>query len=277
MDPSQYLDRLGVDPATVEDPDLTTLARIQRAHVTTIPFENLSITGHPHRDEPGAGVTLALPALYEKVVDRRRGGFCFELNGLFGWLLGELGYDRDRVASMMLSDDGDPSPPANHHTNVVTVDRRRYVVDVGMGIPVLREPLPIDGEELTDEIGVQWRVAESDRPDADYVTQYRKPDANAESDGESDAESDEGGWNNRYVFRDVPRKLSFFEATCEYLATAPESTFTGDPVVTIATDDGHRKLTAETVSRSWGAEMEEEAVPTAEWDDVLQAEFGLDY
>ncbi|WP_267640549.1 arylamine N-acetyltransferase family protein [Haloarchaeobius amylolyticus] len=261
MEATGYLRRIGLEPDSIYEPDLATLARIQQAHVTSVPFETLSITGHPHREDAGEGVSLSLPDLYEKIVDRRRGGFCFELNGLFGWLLAELGYERDRVASMMLSDDGDPSPPANHHTNVVTLDGRRYVVDVGMGIPVLRRPLPLDGEELTDEVGVDWRVGESDRPDADYVTQYRKP-------GEDD-------WSNRYVFRDVPRELSYFEATCEYLATAPESTFTGDPVVSIATGTGHRKLTRETVTRSWGAELEEEAVSETDWDEVLQNEFGI--
>ena len=259
MDRSRYLERIGVDPAAVSTPDRDTLERLQRAHVTGVPFENLAIVGHPSSDDRGQGVDLERPALYEKLVERRRGGFCYELNGLFNWLLAEVGYDVDRVVGAVLQD-GEPLPPANHLTSIVHLDQP-YVADVGLGVPPMRQPTPMDGTARRDEAGVAWRVVESDRPDADYLTQYRVG---------------EDPWSDRYVFRTEPRPLSYVEATCEYLTSAPESPFTGEPVVSIATGDGYAKLTRDSVERLVDGTVETADVAPAEWDDRLTETFGLD-
>jgi N-hydroxyarylamine O-acetyltransferase len=266
--PESYLSRIGLDPSAARTADFETISRLQRAHVTSVPFETLSITGDPvgenveANERGGEGVTLTLPALYEKIVERERGGFCFELNGLFGWLLGELGFDADRIAARMLSDDGDASPPANHHTHLVAFDRH-YVVDVGTGAPPIRRPIPLDGRGVTDSAGVEWRVIESDRRDAELLTQYRRPDRD--------------GWTDRFVFDRTPRKLSYFEATCDHLATSPASTFTGDPVVTIATESGHKKLSGGTLTVWEGGDETERGVSDDEYHDVLESAFGLRY
>ncbi|PSP54571.1 arylamine N-acetyltransferase [Halobacteriales archaeon QS_1_67_19] len=255
-----YLSRIGVDPDGVAASDFETLERLQRAHVQSVPFETLAITGDPFGDREGEGVSLTLPDLYEKVVDRDRGGFCFELNGPFGWLLREVGFNVDRIAARVVGSDGDARPPANHHSHIVSLDRD-YVVDVGLGTPPLREPLPLDGTALTDAAGVAWRVAESDRSDAEYVTQQREP-------GDED-------WTDRYLFDATPRKLSFFEAICEYLATAPESPFTGGPSISIATDDGYKRLTADSLIRAHRGDRSERSVAESEWYGVLEREFGI--
>lgn len=260
MNVDRYLSRLGLSRAAVAGPGRDALARLQRAHVTTVPFENLAITGPPEGGG-GEGVSLDLDHLYGKLVERKRGGFCYELNGLFGWLLAELGFDAHRAPAMVLDGEGEAGPPANHHTTVVALDRR-YVVDVGVAVPTIRRPLPLDGTVREDEAGVAWRVAESDRPDADYVTQFRQP-------GDD--------WENRYVFRDRAVGLDHFAVTCEYLATAPESPFTGRPFATIATERGHKKLTPETLTVIEGQETREESVHPGDWHDVLEREFGLVY
>ena len=264
MNADRYLARIGLDPADVDPPDLAAAARLQRAHVTTVPFETLSITGDPFDSaDSGAGVLLDLPHLYEKIVERGRGGFCFELNGPFHCLLADLGFDVDRVAARIVGEDGTGRPPANHHSNVVDLDGRRYVVDVGMGVPTMRRPTPLDGEAVVDELGYEWRVVESDRPDETYMTQYSEPG--------------EDVWQDRYLFSDVPRELHYFEATCDYLQSAPESTFTGDPFVSIATDEGHLKLRPDSLIRIVDGEESEESVAEDDWHDVLEREFGLRY
>jgi N-hydroxyarylamine O-acetyltransferase len=268
VDADCYLERLGLARVDVEARDRDALERLQRAHVRAIPFENLSIAGDPvgagsegAEEKERAGVSLDLEDLYRKVVERERGGFCYELNGLFGWLLAELGFQTERLAARVLDDDGRARPPANHHTNAVTLDRR-YVVDVGVAVPTIRQPLPLDGSVREDEVGVAWRVARSERPDADYCTEFRNP-------GED--------WEKRYVFRDRPVELGFFGASCEFLATAPESPFTGEPFVTIATGRGHRKLEPGTLTVIEGGETRERPVEPREWHDVLEREFGLAY
>jgi len=294
LDPGRYLRRVGlgpaVDPAAAESParalgvatDREALARLVVAHLHAVPFETLSITGAPDDEEGGPGVDLALPALYRKVVERRRGGFCFELNGLFGRLLSVLGFETHRVAGMVLPDEGAPSP-ANHHANVVHLDRP-YLVDVGTGTHAVRRPVPLDGTPVADERGTRWRVAASDRPDCEYRLERRgetveggrddDPDGRSDdADGDGDAAAD--GWTTAYVLDDEPRALSYFEATCEYLATAPESPFTGEPFLTIATPEGHLKLKEGTLSRSRGSEVTEEAIPDDEWATVVASEFGV--
>lgn len=288
MDHERYLSRIGFETEWAPSHDAGTVERLQRAHVTTVPFETLSITGDPFGVREGEGISLAVDDLYGKIVDRRRGGFCYELNGLFGWLLRELGFDIERRAAMVVTD-GEARPPANHLTHVVSLDRR-YLVDVGLGTPTMRRPLPIDGTPTRpDAAGVTWRVVESDRPDADLVTQFRGFDGSRATDG--DDESDESdrsdrsgdvdrgnaGWTDRYVFRDVPREAGFFDATCEYLASAPESPFTGTPVVTIATDRGHLKLEPDRMTRITNGERTEATLSLEEWYTTLNREFGIHY
>jgi N-hydroxyarylamine O-acetyltransferase len=206
-------------------------------------------------------VWLSLPHLFEKHVTRERGGYCYELNGLFGWLLAALGYDVDRVAARVTSDTGIYTP-ANHHPLVVHLDQS-FVVDVGMGTPMMRQPTPLVGSPRTDDVGVSWRVTASDRPDEMFQTEYRGP-------GDDE-------WIRRYVFSTTPRELSYFEATCDYLQTAPESTFTDDPIVAIATAEGHRKLSGETLTETVGREQQERTVPTEAFHATLRREFGLQY
>lgn len=253
-DADAYLARLGLDRAAVAAGDHDALARLQRAHVTSVPFETLAITGAPG-DDGSEGVDLSLAHLHGKVVDRERGGFCFELNGAFGWLLAELGFDADRVAGRV----GD-TPPANHHAVVVHLGRD-YVVDVGLGGTRVRRPVPLDGSVVEDAAGHAWRVTPHDRPDLDYRVETRGPGEDA--------------FETRYGFDATPRPLSYFAATCDYLQSAPESPFTGDPVVSVATGDGRKKLTAEELLRVERGEETREPVASGEWADVLAAEFGL--
>jgi len=261
MDIDAYLDRLGLVREDVTPPDRAALARLQRAHVTAVPFETLAVTGPPHRPGDGEGVVLDVGHLFEKVVERERGGFCYELNGLFGSLLSELGFDAHRAPARMLGEEGEGAAvPANHHVNVVHLEQP-YLVDVGMGTPTMRRPTPLDGTPVTDEVGVAWRVTPRDRPDVDHLVRYRGPG--------------EDGWQDRYVFREAAVELSYFRATCDYLETAPESPFTGDPVVTLATPDGHVRLDSEELTRTADGEESTEPVAPAEWPTVAREVFGL--
>lgn len=258
----RYLDRLGLDPEAIRgaDADLETLERIQAAHVEHVPFENLAIVGDPFEDVHGDGVTLDVEHLYEKLVERKRGGFCFELNGLYVPLLDALGFDAHRVRAMVLGDDGDPSLPANHHTVIVSLDRN-YVSDPGLGKPQMVCPTPLDGEPTPeDAAGVAWRIIGTDRPDCEYAVQCRTPDQ---------------AWLSHYVFDITPRDLSYFEATCEYLATAPESWWTGNVIVRTKTREGWLELRNDTFTHVKNHDRTEREVSPPEWRDLLVREFGL--
>ena len=90
-----YFRRIGLDMPEKIVPDGELLKKLQFAHCTTVPYENLDII---------RGIPLSLDPddLYDKVVTRGKGGFCFELNGIFGWLLRRLGYEVTDVAARYL-------------------------------------------------------------------------------------------------------------------------------------------------------------------------------
>lgn len=255
MDPDRYLSRIGVAREEC-GVDRATLDRLQRAHVTTVPFETLSVTGDPFDHGDGEGVVLSLPALYEKIVERERGGFCFELDGLFGWLLAELGFDVTRLAARMVHA---IELPANHHPLLVDLDEP-YLVDAGTGTPMLRHPLALGERAPPDEAGVEWRIVDSGRPDDDHLLQYRETG---------------GDWKDRYVFGTTPRDLAYFEATCDYLQSAPESGFTGDPVVALSTERGSIELRPGVFSHTHAGETEEREIDEAEYRRLLRTEFGI--
>src|SRR5260221_12505984 len=101
MDVAAYLERIGYTGPLA--PNAGALRALHVAHLYTVPFENLDIgLGRP--------LSLELPALFDKIVTRRRGGFCYELNGLFAWLLQSLGYGVTPLSARTKSPDGSFGP-----------------------------------------------------------------------------------------------------------------------------------------------------------------------
>lgn len=262
MDSDRYLSRIGLDPTDVRDTDLATVGRLQQAHLTTVPFESLSVAGDPFGERRPAGVSLDLSDLYEKIVERQRGGICYELNTLFGWLLDERGFDVNLLAAWVVSpEDGTLGPPGDHQPLLVLLDDP-YVVDVGFGGNVIRHPLPLDGT-AKEGPGGAWRLAESDRGDADYVAQSRGFDGD--------------DWTDRFVFRTVARDPQYFEPACEYHQRAPDATFTDWALVTMATDRGHKTLTPKSFVEAVDGEKRKRSISEQEWRALLKREFGIQY
>lgn len=257
MDSGSYLHRIGVDPGSVGEPDLATLARLQREHISAVPFENLAITGDPRGKLDATGVELSLPVLYDKIVEDERGGYCFELNGLFCWLVRELGYDARRVAARVISD-GDPGIPANHHGIVVDLDRE-YLVDVGLGTPKLTRPLPLDGGQVAGPTA-DWRVVTASRPEEDYRVEIRE----------------DGDWQGRYVFTEPARDLGYYRAANDYLQTAPDSPFTGTPHLSIATESGYVRCDGRELTDVSGRSQSTTELSESEWYDHLESTFGIE-
>src|SRR6267142_3850477 len=136
MDTQAYLKRINyTGPLAVS---AETLRLLQVAHLRTVPFENLSI----HSGEP---ILLNDEALFEKIVRRRRGGFCYELNGLFAALLRGLGFEVAMLSAQVANSEGVFGPDFDHMTLVVTL-RETWLVDVGFGDSFL-EPLLINQED----------------------------------------------------------------------------------------------------------------------------------
>ena len=133
-----YLDRIGLGApvrATRKG-----LERVMTAHLGAIPFENLDVF-------LGRGSADGIDAIHAKLVGRRRGGWCYEQNGLLGWALGEMGFDVTPLAARVNKAEGDPG---GHLALLVTVEARDLLVDVGFG-GSQAAPMPLEAHETRHE------------------------------------------------------------------------------------------------------------------------------
>ena len=216
MNTRAYLSRIGI--SDLPAPDLAGLRRLQTAHAHTVPFENLDIM-------LGRGVTLDPDALFEKVVTQRRGGFCYELNSLFGRLLEALGYRVDLLSCASANDDGTYLQEYEHLALRVFCqgDDTPYLVDVGWGDGPL-EPLRMDTEGEQAQGPRTWKIT---REGAYRVlTELLEPDR----------------WIKHYRFQPVARALEEFAPMCQYMQTSPESMFTQKRLCTLFTPGGRISL-----------------------------------
>lgn len=202
-----YLARFGADRATPLD-------ELQRRHLEHVPFENLSI----HLGEP---IGLSEDALFDKVVERHRGGLCYEMNGLFGMLLGALGARVDLVGARVWGGESF-GPPLDHALLVVTWPgaSERQLVDVGFGRFTDRPLRWDDRERQTDDAGTFQLTDVADSPGLVDVWSGDVP-----------------------TCRIDPRPLALedFAPMCWYQQTSPDSHFTAGP--TCSRRDGHGRIT----------------------------------
>ena len=214
VDASAYLDRIGAsEPA---EPTLDALAELALAQLYSVPFENLDIAG-------GRPLSVEPEAIYDKIVTRRRGGFCYELNGLFAWLLRELGYDVALLAAEVPEPrDGGPRHPRAHLVLLVDLDGQ-WLVDVGWG-EAYRRPFELrPGNEHTDP----------------HLGTYRLD----ETDGRWQVREWQAGASSRvsYRFDLTPRELGDFAEACRWQETESPF-FTRHRFCSIATPGGRTTL-----------------------------------
>ena len=147
-----YLER--IEYAGSREPSVDVLDALLFAQLTHVPFENLDVY------EFDLVPDLSVDALFDKIVVRRRGGYCFELNGLFTALLRTLGFSCDAVYAYMTGSEESPEPPALHRGIVVDIDGGRRFCDVGFGGPSPASSVPIDGQLHQTPTGAFHVIAE---------------------------------------------------------------------------------------------------------------------
>lgn len=252
MDVEAYLERIRYrGPRRV---DAQTLAALQRTHLLAVPFDSLDC----HLGQP---VTVAPEDAYRKVVDHVRGGFCFELNGLFGWLLQQLGFPVTSLGARVHLGGGQLSPPNSHQALLVELERR-WLVDVGFGHVFALEPLDLDvrGEQHRD--GRRYRI----RPEADALV--------AEELGSTGPGSD--GGPRAYQFSLSPARRTSLADQCRFYAGDPESPFVRFAPVMQQFPDGWVSVTRERVSGvRGGTTLDWEVDDEAHWRSELRRHFGL--
>jgi N-hydroxyarylamine O-acetyltransferase len=270
MNPTQvdsYLRRLGVQhPAW---PTVEVLRELHLSHLQTVPFENLSI-------HLGEEIVLEEERLVEKVVDARRGGFCYELNGAFGALLAALGFDVTLLAGRVYGDEGRLGIPYDHLAlRVRTVDGGEWLADVGFGAHS-HYPLAFGARGEQEDPGGTFRIVEAG-PDAAGV---RSGDGGVQKGGGDAADLDVVmGGRSQYRLGVRPRALGDFVAGAWWHSTSSASHFTRSLVCSRVTEDGGRiTLSGRTfkVTAADGAREERELETDEEVLEAYRERFGIE-
>ncbi|MCI5083730.1 MAG: arylamine N-acetyltransferase [Saprospiraceae bacterium] len=210
-----YLQRIGLDHQPT--PQLQSLQLLQRQHLINVPFENLDI----HLGRP---ITLNYYHIYEKIVQLDRGGFCYELNGLFYFLLKELGFEVKRISAMTYNEQHGYRYEYDHLALLVQTEGQEWLTDVGFGRFSL-VPLSLNTNQVQTDGRQQYLLRPYEAKDG--YTEVLSKKIGAEED-----------WKPCYIFTKVERMVEEFADMCHYHQTNPESHFLKGPMCTRATEDG---------------------------------------
>jgi N-hydroxyarylamine O-acetyltransferase len=246
VDLSSYLRRIGFvgDPR----PDLATLCQIQRGHMTHIPYENLDV-------QLGRRLTVSPEEAFDKLVTRRRGGWCYEMNGLLRWALETVGFEVLPMTGAIRRDERGDSALGNHLALTVRLDRD-YLVEAGLGDGPW-EPVPLE-EGVHRE---QWRDLRLERIDGGWW-RFRNY---------------ENSFAASFDFQHQPVDWKVLEQKCNWLQTSPDSVFVQNAVCVRPSATGFTMLVGRVLKTIAKDETTNRTVNSAkEYGDLLASMFGLE-
>jgi N-hydroxyarylamine O-acetyltransferase len=248
LDLDAYLRRVGHDGDTA--PTAQTLAALHRAHIASIPFENIDVL-------LGCGIAVDLDSVQAKLVERRRGGYCYEHGVLFAAVLERLGYTVERMLARVGGEELERPRAPTHMTLRVTVDGQRWLADVGFGLALLA-PLPFDDGEPHAQGG--WTFAlESTGPRSWALRELRG-----------------GEWLTRYGFDEQRLHAADVVMANHFTSTFERSPFVGKAVVMRRDEHSMRSLIDRrlTLDRPDGP-VDERDVSDDELGGLLREMFGI--
>lgn len=242
IDYTHYLEQLGFTALDINQtitPNLENLKRLQMAHLIQYPFQSITTV----LDRP---VDLEEDSVYNKLVEHRLGGYCYELNGLFLALLHHLGYEARIVTGIVIIDNKlEPRNARTHMAIIVTVDKQNYLVDVGFGGLVPTAPLLFAYNQGDDEKAAQIQTTPHGRykiiKDKHFDNQTENPILpHAEVNYEryilcSEVNSE---WKMLYAFDLLPQIKKDMVVGSWYISTYPKSPFKDKIMVSRAEKDG---------------------------------------
>ena len=247
MNIEAYLKRIHYDGSRL--PTLANLIELHRTHLLNVPFENLDI----HLGRP---IVLDGDKIIHKIVERRRGGFCYELNGAFCSLLRALGFEVSMLSAAVAGDEGSYGQPFDHMALLVELDEP-WLADVGFG-DSFREPLRLTDREEQQQGDEAYRLSDA----GEYLILER---------------CEAGVWNAQYRCTLQHYNLEDYSGMCHYHQTSPESPFTQRRTCTRATPDGRITVTGlRLITTIRGDKQERELAGDDEWRAALGQHFGIE-
>jgi N-hydroxyarylamine O-acetyltransferase len=245
-DLGSYFERIGY--GDVPAVDLDTLGRLVTLHLQSIPFENLDV-------QLGRIPGMSADGVFEKIVRGGRGGWCYEMNGLFGWVLAEIGFDVTRLAAGVMREKWGDVHLGNHLALLVKLDRA-YLVDVGFG-SVLARPIPLAVEA---HACVPYRVSLAEVGDRYWRYSERA-----------------FGEPFSFDFRAAPADEALLAEKCRWQATDPGSNFVLNLVAQRRSGDRHLALRGKVLTETGPDGVSRSVVQSAQdWVEILHSIFGLD-
>jgi len=242
MEIEKYLQRIGCN-GTIR-PTIESLQVLQKRHLLSIPFENLDI----HYKIP---IQLNVESIFEKVVIKKRGGFCYELNGIFYELLRSIGFDVKMISARVFDQRQQIfSPEFDHLAIIAKIDSVDYLADAGFG-EFAFSPLQVEPDTIQNDERGNFRI---ERHDNSYYKVVKRA-------GEA--------WVPEYMFTLTKRDLSEFEDMCRYNQTSPLSHFTQNKFCSLATEKGRITVTAKKIKITVGDSVTE--VPLDSEEEFLEA------
>ncbi len=249
MNTSAYLERIGYRGPL--RPGIDVLRRLQRKHLLSVPFENLDI----HLGRP---IKLDQKSFYNKIVGKRRGGYCYELNGCFARLLSNMGFNVRMLSARVATKDGGFSPDFEHMTLLVRLKGKRWLADVGFG-DSFTEPKQIDNSTPQKDDGQLYQISRKDGKRV--LSRWNDPLSS---------------WEPQYAFSLRPRSLVEFAARNRYQQTSPRSHFTQGRLISRLTPTGRVTLTDTRLIMTNGKKRIEHRLRNRrEFDRLLAKHFGL--
>ena len=249
MEKQNYLNRINFNEKVVS-PDLQNLKLLQRRHLLSVPFENLDI--HWKRK-----IILDSESFHRKIINKKRGGFCYELNGLFYELLDKIGYKSKIISARVANKNGGFGAEFDHLTVLTKIGDWEYLVDVGFG-DFIGEPLKF--------------VLDIEQKDANGTFLIRKYDKEYFEVVKKDGEN----WKSEFIFKDLRRDLSEFAEMCEFHQTSPKSHFTSGKVCSIMIETGRKTLTDNKFMKTEnGRKITTNVYSDKEFDQILFREFDI--
>ena len=243
-----YLKRINAE--TTPQTNLATLQLLQSQHLLTVPYENLDIM----RNIP---LSLEVEDMYEKIVVRKRGGYCFELNGLFTWLLRSLGFEVTEYMARFLRDEPD-IPMRRHRVMRVRCNEGDYLTDVGVGQIIPRAPLPMITGQAQQQGTERYKL--EIEPFFGHVL-YEWKNSN---------------WKRIYSFTEEEQLNIDYIMPSFYCETHPESYFRTMDMVHIFTKNGRKSVSGREF-KIFSPNGVEVIVPGSEqiYQELLQQHFGI--
>jgi N-hydroxyarylamine O-acetyltransferase len=232
-------------------PRIDLLRALHRAHLFTVPFENLDIS-------LGREIICDETRILHKIVNEHRGGFCYELNGAFAALLRALGFRVTLLSARVAREDGSHGPEFDHLTLRVDLEEP-WLADVGFGECFL-EPLRLESRMEQLQNGHIYRLTSLNSEDGLLGLEAMV----------------ESRWKRQYAFTLQPRELSEFAGMCHYHQTSPESHFTRQRICSLATPEGRVTLSdGKLIETRAGSRWERPLAGDEEWRVTLREQFGV--